>query len=216
MKYVVYFSLAAFASLSLVAALTHSKKTQDANGDFRQFVSHFEQADFPYEITMRVYGKDEPDLEKEQLIPYEFSNFLPNQRPMYSRLPPDRYRFEKLVASNERFVALVVSKSRAFVGSPMSYELISYTPTGKVLESKELAKFNNSEVTNASINKDLEITLTTYSFDNEENAIGSELATNNLHITPSGKIGDNDAPSKKAKKRQIQTPAQIDTRASLF
>jgi tetratricopeptide (TPR) repeat protein len=166
-----------------------------------QFKRNFVQASFPINMNMEQ-GKVVYD--DKNRISYDFERFVNEMRnAQFSReVSKGFYNFVQ-VAEKNNYVALIYVVKDEFNGenSPLTYRLVTYTKTGKIIDKKEIAgREDYSELLKmCTINKDLSFTITNYetTFQKDPNEEGYEdnpivskkkIDTEKYRIDASGKI----------------------------
>lgn len=129
-----------------------------------QFKRNFVQASFPINMNTEQ-GKVVYD--DKNRVSYDFERFVPEMRnARFSReVSKGFYNFVQ-VAEKNNYVALIYVVKDEFNGedSPLTYRLVTYTKTGKIIDKKEIAgREDYSEpLKMCTINKDLTLTITNY------------------------------------------------------
>ena len=129
-----------------------------------QFKRQFVQASFPINLNMEQ-GKVVYD--DKNRISYDYERFVSEMRnERFSRdVSKGFYNFVE-VAEKANYVALIYVVREEFNGdqSPLTYTLVTYTKTGKLIDKKEIAgRQDYSELLKmCTMNKDLTFTITNY------------------------------------------------------
>lgn len=129
-----------------------------------QFKRNFVQASFPINMNMEQ-GKVVYD--DKNRISYDFERFVAEMRnERFSREVSKGFFNFVQVAETKNYVALIYVIKDEFNGdlSPLTYRLVTYTKTGKIIDKKEIAgREDYSELLKmCTINKDLSFTITNY------------------------------------------------------
>lgn len=129
-----------------------------------QFKRNFIQAAFPINMTA---DKGKVVYDDENRISYEFERFVSEMRDeRFSRDVSKGFFNFVQVAETKDFVALIYVVRNEFNGdqSPLTYRLVTYSKTGKLIDKKEIAgREDYSDMLKmCSINKDLTFTVTYY------------------------------------------------------
>lgn len=136
-----------------------------------QFKRNFVQATFPINMNMEQ-GKVIYD--DENRISYDFERFVAEMRnERFSReVSKSFYNFVQ-VTEAKNYVALIYVVKDEFNGdmSPLTYRLVTYTKTGKIIDKKEIAgrEDYSAPLKMCTINKDLSFTITNYETTFEKN-----------------------------------------------
>lgn len=129
-----------------------------------QFKRNFVQASFPINMNTEQ-GKVVYD--DKNRVSYDFERFVPEMRnARFSReVSKGFYNFVQ-VAEKPNYVALIYVVKDEFNGedSPLTYRLVTYTKTGKIIDKKEIAgrEDYSALLKMCTINKDLTFTITNY------------------------------------------------------
>jgi tetratricopeptide (TPR) repeat protein len=129
-----------------------------------QFKRNFVQASFPVNMNAEQ-GK--VVFDDNNRISYDFERFVSEMRnSRFSRdVSKGFYHFVQ-VAETKNYVALIYVVKEEFYGdqSPLTYRLVTYTKTGKLIDKKTIAgREDYSELLKmCTINKDLTFTITNY------------------------------------------------------
>lgn len=129
-----------------------------------QFKRNFLQASFPVNLTD---NQGKLILDDKNRISYDFERFVSEMRDeRFSReVSKGFYQFVQ-VAENNNFVALIYVVKDEFNEemSPLTYRLVTFTKTGKIIDKKEIAgrEDYSENLKMCTINKDLTFTITYY------------------------------------------------------
>lgn len=129
-----------------------------------QFKRNFVQASFPVNMNTEQ-GKVVYD--DKNRISYDFERFVPEMRnERFSREVSKGFYHFVQVAEKNNYVALIYVLKDEFNGdnSPLTYRLVTYTKTGKIIDKKEIAGRDDysAPLKMCTINKDLTFTITNY------------------------------------------------------
>jgi len=166
-----------------------------------QFKRNFVQASFPINLNA---DQGKTVFDDKNHISYDFERFVSEMRDArFSReVSKGFYNFVQ-VAETKNYVALIYVVKEEFYGdqSPLSYRLVTYTKSGKLIDKKTIAgREDYSELLKmCTINKDLSFTITNYetTFQKDpeeegyyENPVVSKkkINTEKYRIDASGKI----------------------------
>lgn len=202
------FATAVVLSLCSFVVVQVQKKMPVDQKLYKQFLDKFDKAKMPYTLTYqrpKVRGEmyeskfkaSDENTKKDKHLSHDFSKFIPAIRRGYmSRMGPDDYQAEVLVASNKEFNAIIYSRRPSHAGRKTSYILMTFDQYGDLIGKKEIASASGDSFTEAKISKKLEITTKEYKaiFDqneryNDEQKVNLELEKSTKYtITASGEI----------------------------
>lgn len=136
-----------------------------------QFKRNFVQAAFPINMNMEQ-GK--VSFDDKNRISYDFERFVAEMRnERFSREVSKSFFNFVQVAESKNYVALIYVVKDEFNGdmSPLTYRLVTYTKTGKIIDKKEIAgrEDYSALLKMCTINKDLSFTITNYETTFEKN-----------------------------------------------
>ena len=136
-----------------------------------QFKRNFVQAAFPVNMNMEQ-GK--VSFDDKNRISYDFERFVAEMRnERFSREVSKSFFNFVQVAETKNYVALIYVVKDEFNGdmSPLTYRLVTYTKTGKIIDKKEIAgrEDYSALLKMCTINKDLSFTITNYETTFEKN-----------------------------------------------
>jgi hypothetical protein len=203
--YLLIFTLS--SSVILLSFILLPKEETGGEQLFEEFISQFDKAELPYEITIPESEKLEDGVIQaetavsDKLISHQFSAFVSGlARSMYSRMPPSRYYFKDVIYENKDFILVTygVQSYRSRVPDSVDeYVLASYSKNAKtkdvdrLLSLRTVAKNDYYEVKQSIIGEDLMIkTVTSNNTKNEEGELvkSDKTATDRYKITEDGKI----------------------------
>jgi hypothetical protein len=140
----------------------HQQSNEAENArKFKEFVKLFPQKEMPYSIgaaDMNAWIEQrnkKAAIKEVEGIDSDFNTFIPEMAEgEFSRIGPDTFRPRALLASNDKSIIVVYSRSRGYYRNSGSYYLASYTPNGKRVENILIARSNGYEgFTGCNINK---------------------------------------------------------------
>jgi tetratricopeptide (TPR) repeat protein len=136
-----------------------------------QFKRNFVQAAFPINMNMEQ-GK--VSFDDKNRISYDFERFVAEMRnERFSREVSKSFFNYVQVAETKNYVALIYVVKDEFNGdmSPLTYRLVTYSKTGKIIDKKEIAgrEDYSALLKMCTINKDLSFTITNYETTFEKN-----------------------------------------------
>ncbi|MDF3025733.1 MAG: Tetratricopeptide repeat-containing protein [Fluviicola sp.] len=136
-----------------------------------QFKRNFVQATFPINMNMEQ-GK--VSFDDKNRISYDFERFVTEMRnERFSREVSKSFFNYVQVAETKNYVALIYVVKDEFNGdmSPLTYRLVTYSKTGKIIDKKEIAgrEDYSALLKMCTINKDLSFTITNYETTFEKN-----------------------------------------------
>ncbi|MGV3610639.1 MAG: TPR end-of-group domain-containing protein [Fluviicola sp.] len=138
---------------------------------FLQFKRQFLPASFPINLNME---QEKVVYDDKNRISYDYERYVSEMRnERFSRdVSKEFYNFVQ-VAEKANFVALIYVVKESFNGdqSPLTYRLVTFTKTGKLIDKKEIAgRQDYSELLKmCTISKDLTFTITNYETTFEKN-----------------------------------------------
>jgi tetratricopeptide (TPR) repeat protein len=136
-----------------------------------QFKRNFVQAAFPINMNMEQ-GK--VSFDDKNRISYDFERFVAEMRnERFSREVSKSFFNYVQVAETKNYVALIYVVKDEFNGdmSPLTYRLVTYSKTGKIIDKKEIAgrEDYSALLKMCTINKDLSFIITNYETTFEKN-----------------------------------------------
>jgi len=196
-----------FVAVDKPSWVSNPTQQMSANDDFQEFVSNFPKVRFPLKIdkpTIEFFrdssvpeseNTDKPTW-KRSLISKKYSSFIPSlEEDRFSRIPTQNVsQYVAYLGGNDRFVAVMYSSAVYYgdygymEGSPIRFLVATYTPTGRIIDEKEVAyDYNNSaEFASAIIDKNLKIKVSLSEI-KDEKAESKEVA---YQISKTGRIED--------------------------
>ncbi len=200
------------------------KTTEDL---FKAYINTFKQASFPYIISQKTQGIDFNDIETVyepattiNEINHKYLMFIPDHRPRYSRMPPETYEYQALLASNDEFVAVIVKASMPYSHLATTYKLITYTPEGKVINIKNIAQYYGIERYDVvEIDSNLNVNIKTIVNEWDKNAqkllSSTILEYKSFILTSDGTITSRESPSNNTLIQQQEKSSFLNSRASI-
>jgi hypothetical protein len=205
--------IAIFSSLLFFVVSLNPGETDEK--DFQAFLSNFGIVSAPYTIDAKyLYHLTRRPVSKE--ISYQDLDFIPYKRPVYSRMGPDDYTYEKEIALSDKYRTIIVGGKRPFEENPHFYHLITYTPKGNVIDYKEVAwTYGKREMARCHIATNGEVTIEhcTNHLDKNGNIAKTDVdETDVFVISDAGKISRKEI---KLQPIQLQQQEEQSARASL-
>lgn len=213
--------LSAAVVLTLCSFVIHStqQKMPVDQKLYKQFLAKFDKVKMPYAISYEQpktrgemynskFKTSHENTNANKHLSHDFSKFIPAIRRGYmSRMGPDDYQAEVLVAANEQFNAIIYSKKPSHAGRKTAYILMTFDPYGDLISKEEVASTYGDSFTEAKISKKLVVTSKQYkavydknsSYD-EDQKVNFELEqTAKYTITATGEILKDEESTLKAK-----------------
>jgi hypothetical protein len=215
------FAIAALCSFALIKT-NNSKLPIDQN--YKNFLEKFDKVELPHKIavkrfkTREAYYKsvDSEDNrgDSKKYLSSEYADILPDiSRGMMSRMGPDDYEAEVMLASTKHFDAVIFSRIPSFRGSK-TYYVATFDKNGKMLSKMTVASGGYSSIEDCKISKDLVINVDKYKIEglngDEEKADLKYVYTSSKEymISDAGNIVDTAV--KKTDAPQLQKAAKGD------
>lgn len=173
------FKIAIFSLLTVGLcsfALFNTTSSEDLPVDqalYKKFLKTFDKVELPYKISFDK-PKTEKELEKSNSwenrkaekgndLDYEFAKFIPAiKRGYMSRMGPDDYKSDALVAENDQFSAIIYKKRPNYSSNFTSYVLATFNSSGKLISERTVAYRNADYYEEPTIDKDLNIKVAHY------------------------------------------------------
>jgi len=168
---------------------------------YKKFLSNFDQVNFPFTV-----GDKQPstfaELEEleyqispdDKYLGSEFDAIIPEmQNGRYSRMGPDDFAAEVMLASTKKFDAIIYSRMPSFRGGK-TYYVATFDKAGKMISKVNVARTGYGQFEEARVTKDLSIEIDSYTIESDELQEGdTEIAyhlkeTREIFIAPSGNI----------------------------
>lgn len=138
---------------------------------FQEFLSNFEDIALPYEVEQPDFTKyingdrDRSEIYKsDKRINRDFKVFIPKLGARFSRMGPDIYLYEAVLANNKDHAAVIYSVHAPYRDYPM-YVLATYTASGDLVSETTLAHRSYDELILGNIDAQKNIVIKTYTFD---------------------------------------------------
>lgn len=113
---------------------------------FEKFLNKFPEANLPYAVDMEALAidqldpEDAPDLDEASLLGDEFGTILPAiEHRKFSRMGPDDFHAEAILASTDDFHILTYSRKHPFSFYTGSHVLAVFSRSGKLLDELSFA-----------------------------------------------------------------------------
>ncbi len=163
-----WFSAFSFQNIGY-SQLSNNGLAKKTSADFKAFVKLFPSRDLPYKLgatelnawILRAKQKNNNNLPMAKQtaassIAESFGDFIPSLNAgRFSRMGPDIFYPEALLAINDKNVAVVYSRARGYSRNYASYYLVTYTTKGKRIDevfvggSKGYKNFTGCTITKA-------------------------------------------------------------------
>jgi hypothetical protein len=181
-------AIALFFSFSIVSNNTNSKLPIEKN--YQNFLAKFEKVSLPYALTIEPSVEfDIEDSDKfyaEKYLGFEFGEILPDiKKGMMSRMGPDDYAAEVLIASKSKFDVLIYSRNPSF-REHKTYILATFDKKGKLISKQHIAGKNYSYTESCIISNDLKVKIS-----KEANSQSDEKQSNSIVSAKNFEIKDN-------------------------
>ncbi len=158
------FAIAALCSFALIKS-NDSKLPIDKT--YKNFLEKFDKVELPHKITAKRFktseayfksvDSDDNRGERKKYLSSEYADILPEiSRGMMSRMGPDDYQAEVLLATTKHFDALIFSRIPSFRGNK-TYYVATFDKNGKMLSKMAVASFGYTSIEDCKISKDLVI-----------------------------------------------------------
>ena len=167
---------------------------------YNKFVNEFEKVDLPYTLELakpknekeydEQYGWGRYEHERKNRLAYEYSKFIPSLARGYaSRMGPDNFNAEILVAKNKEFTALVYSREPNYSSSVITYVLATFDDKGRMIDEYTIGGVNSGSIEEPTIGKDLKIAIKRYDVDDSGKNYRYDLTnTDYVQLMDNGKI----------------------------
>lgn len=172
--------------ISLVLTLTISlcsfaylSTTEDGREElYNEFLNEFEKVDISN--TLKLEGAnyaelkrvDVPKVEKQKqskkievakerhILGADYGTFIPGiNRGMMSRMGPSTYEAEAMVASNDKYNAVIYSESRSFGRGAKSFYMATYGKDGNQISVKYLGRAGSNSFVKLDVAKNMSMTV---------------------------------------------------------
>lgn len=142
---------------------------------YKEFLAKFDKVKMPYNISYEQpktrgdmyetkFKTSHENTRGNKHLSHDFSKFIPAIRRGYmSRMGPDDYQAEVLVAATEQFNAIIYSKRPSHAGRKTAYILMTFDQYGDLISKEEVANiYGSNSFTEAKISKNLVVTTKEY------------------------------------------------------
>jgi hypothetical protein len=109
----------------------------------------------------------------ENRISKDFKTFIPDLRARFSRMRPDIYMYEAVLANNNNHAAVIYSVHAPYRDYP-SYILTTYTADGELISETTFVQRSYDQLVVRNIDAQKHIPIKTYEFDYEEEGVQYE------------------------------------------
>lgn len=171
---------------------------------FKEFLANFQEMALPYEVNQDNFADymttQKNDIyNSENRISKDFKSFIPDLGAKFSRMGPDIYMYEAVLANDNNHAAVIYSVHAPYRDYP-SYILATYTASGKLISETTFAHRSYDQLIVGNIDAQKHITIKTYEFGYEDEGVQYEkpvpadklklknVAT--LKVAKSGKVED--------------------------
>lgn len=223
-------AIVATVSMGSLVAFRSVTNTQELPVDkalYEKFLGTFTKVELPYTIKFehpkteadvdKMYGWDSKQEISGVILGYEFSKFIPAlERGYMSRMGPDDFYTDGLVAKNDKFSAIIYKRRPNYQSHVSSYVLATFDKTGKMISQRTIASCYADYFEEPTIDKDLKINIAHYKanyLDNKDKEIKYDLEkSENLHIDANGAIvaATEHVSVPKSEKADLKTAIQSD------
>lgn len=198
-------AVAATVSLSSFMALNHNPEELPVDKAlYAKFLGNFEKKELPYSIQFER-PKTEADVEKMygwnndrekgygNELGFEFAQFIPSlERGYMSRMGPDEFYADALLASNDKFSAVIYKRKPNYQNHITTYTLATFDAQGKMISQRTIASCYADYFEEPTITKDLAIKIEHFKANYLEDAKKSITynleKTEQMHIDAKGMI----------------------------
>ena len=182
---------------------------------YKKFLSKFDQVALPYTLAAKrpstyaeLENQNDSANTQEQYLGGECEKILHEmQRGRYSRMGPDDFNAEVMLASNKNFDAIIYSRTPSFRGSK-TYYVATFDKAGNMIKKAAVARVGYGRIEEARISADLTIQVDQFKIESsEEDTDNAKLSyhlenSRTIIINPNGNIiesTNSDAPTKQKK-----------------
>lgn len=211
----------ALAGLCSFVFVQSSTKSEDLpiEQTYKNFLAKFDKVELPYSVEIKRHktreafydaeNNNSADRKEGKYIGREFGDILPEvNRGMMSRMGPDDYEAEVMLAAGKNFDAVIYSRSASFRGSK-TYYVATFDKKGKMLGKMAIASQNYSSIEECKVSKDLVINVEKYkiegmnSLEEEDTDLTYTLASSKEYvITAAGNIESTTAKNNSPEQQQ--------------
>ncbi len=144
---------------------------------FREFLNNFDNIDLPYDIDQSDFmeyvanykGKNKL-YSSDRRIHSEFEAFVPGLGTKFSRVGPNIYLYEAILASSKDAATVIYSSHAPYQDYP-EYFMVTYDNFGNISQKTTFAHRSFKQLTIGAIDKTMNVTIKTYTFDYGEEDI---------------------------------------------
>lgn len=184
---------------------------------YKKFIAKFEEVNLPYTLAEKrptTYEEldkmNETFSNSDKYLSREFGDIIPDlQRGMYSRMGPDDYQAEVMLASNKHFDAIIYSRIPSFRGGK-TYYVATFDKSGKMINKMTIASIGYGQIEEARIGKDLTIHVDRFKMDASDEVDNEKLTyhleqSREILINPSGNIIESKMKAAPTQQKAIQS-----------
>ena len=180
--------------VSLCSFAYYNNKEKNRAVLYQEFLEQFQKVEIPGKLILKPNSgdydlgssiKDKKAAEKisNPVLDVTFKDFIPALgRGRMSRLGPSTYRAEALLASNDKFDAIIFSIARPFDRNACSYRIKTFDKKGNTLGEYALGYANENHKVVVAVTQDLHLTI------KESQRRKVSLDTRKMQITEEGEI----------------------------
>lgn len=171
---------------------------------FKEFLSNFDNIDLPYEVGQSDFMEYMADRKgrnalynNDRRIDSDFKAFVPGLGARFSRMGPNIYLYEAVLASSNDAATVIYSSHAPYRDYP-EYLMVTYDASGDITDKTTFAHRSYDQLTIGTIDKAMHVTIKTYTFDYEDEDIVYEKEIDEsklglkkvktLKITKKGKV----------------------------
>lgn len=145
---------------------------------FKEFLSNFQDIALPYEVNQDNFANYMTDekhniYNSENRISKDFKAFIPELGARFSRMGPDIYMYEAVLANNSNHAAVIYSVHAPYRDYP-SYVLATYTAEGELISETVFANRAYDNLIIGHIDAQKHITIKTYEFGYDDEGVQYE------------------------------------------
>lgn len=144
---------------------------------FKEFIDNFENVDLPYHVNQTNFTnyltnrKSRNSLyNSDRKINTEFKAFVPDLGARFSRMGPNVYLYEAVIASSNEHATVIYSSHSPYRDYP-KYLMVTYNKSGEILSETTFAHRSYNQLIIGDIDKTMDVTIKTYTFDYEDEEI---------------------------------------------
>lgn len=149
---------------------------------FKQFLNNFDNVDLPYDIDQSDFADYMTDRKgrsalynSDRKIDNDFKAFVPGLGARFSRMGPNIYLYEAVIASSNDAATVIYSSHAPYRDYP-EYLMVTYDASGDITDKTTFAHRAYDQLTIGDIDKAMHVTIKTYTFDYEDEDIRYENA----------------------------------------